>query len=114
VACSDELETAIIHFVAENNDQAKPFVWTANPKRILTAVQIREGKVRIDPLEPLYPLFDSAILLASHFTNALGQHKGQRECGQIRRQCPFNAAAVAFPAKPEQKNRRKTNRNEPT
>src|SRR5712664_1965581 len=35
----NELEAAIIRFVAENNDQPKPFVWTANPKRILSAVK---------------------------------------------------------------------------
>src|SRR6266446_5789639 len=44
----DELEAAIIRFVAENNDQPKPFVWTANPKRILAAV--KRGKEKLESI----------------------------------------------------------------
>src|SRR6266852_3194565 len=44
----NELEAAIIRFVAENNDQPKPFVWTANPKRILTAV--KRGKEKLESI----------------------------------------------------------------
>jgi hypothetical protein len=36
-------------FVAETNSDPKPFVWTANPQRILAAVK-GGGKVRVDPL----------------------------------------------------------------
>jgi transposase len=44
----NELEAAIIRFVAENNDQPKPFVWTANPKRILSAV--KRGKEKLESI----------------------------------------------------------------
>src|SRR5229473_5846967 len=44
----DELEAAIIRFVAENNDQPKPFVWTADPKRILAAV--KRGKEKLESI----------------------------------------------------------------
>lgn len=35
----DELKTAIHRFIADANDDPKPFVWTADPHRILAAVQ---------------------------------------------------------------------------
>ena len=46
----NELEAAIIRFVAENNDQPKPFVWTANPKRILAAVKRWKEKLESIPV----------------------------------------------------------------
>jgi len=35
----DELKAAIHRFIAETNDDPKPFVWTAEPQRIIAAVQ---------------------------------------------------------------------------
>jgi transposase len=35
----DELKTAIHRFIAENNHDPKPFVWTADPQRILASVK---------------------------------------------------------------------------
>jgi transposase len=35
----EELKAAIHRFIAESNDDPKPFVWTAEPQRILAAVQ---------------------------------------------------------------------------
>ena len=43
-----DLQVAINHFVAETNADPKPFVWTADPKRVLAAV--KRGKQ--DPLMP--------------------------------------------------------------
>ena len=34
-----DLQAAINHFVAETNADPKPFVWTADPKRVLAAVK---------------------------------------------------------------------------
>lgn len=34
-----DLKTAINRFVAENNSDPKPFVWTADPNRVLAAVK---------------------------------------------------------------------------
>jgi len=34
-----ELQIAINPFVAENNENPKPFVWTARPKKVLVAVK---------------------------------------------------------------------------
>lgn len=34
-----ELQTAINRFIDENNDAPKPFVWTADPNRILASVK---------------------------------------------------------------------------
>ena len=34
-----DLKLAINRFVAETNADPKPFVWTANPKRVLAAVK---------------------------------------------------------------------------
>jgi hypothetical protein len=33
-----ELQTAISRFIADANHQPKPFVWTADPDKIITAV----------------------------------------------------------------------------
>jgi hypothetical protein len=33
-----DLQAAIIPFVAETNNQPKPFVWTADPDKIIAAV----------------------------------------------------------------------------
>ena len=35
----DDLKTAINSFVAETNAEPKPFVWTADPNRVLAAVK---------------------------------------------------------------------------
>jgi transposase len=35
----DDLKAAIERFVAETNDNPKPFVWTAKPNRVLAAVK---------------------------------------------------------------------------
>jgi transposase len=43
-----ELQTAINRFVAETNFDPKPFVWTANPKRILAAV--KRGKEKLESI----------------------------------------------------------------
>ena len=44
----DELEETITRFVAETNDEPKPFVWTANPNRILAAV--KRGKEKLESI----------------------------------------------------------------
>jgi hypothetical protein len=44
-----DLQVAINRFLAETNSTSKPFVWTADPKRVL-AGQAREGSVRVNPL----------------------------------------------------------------
>jgi hypothetical protein len=43
-----DLQVAINHFVAETNADPKPFVWTADPKRVLAAV--KRGKQALEPL----------------------------------------------------------------
>ena len=35
----DDLKAAINRFVAQNNADPKPFVWTADPRRVLAAVK---------------------------------------------------------------------------
>jgi hypothetical protein len=42
----DELKAAINRFVAETNDNPKPFVWTTDPKRVLAAV--KRGKQALE------------------------------------------------------------------
>ena len=44
----DDLKTAIDRFVAETNDDPKPFVWTAKPTRILAAV--KQGKQALESI----------------------------------------------------------------
>jgi transposase len=44
----DDLKAAIDRFVAETNADPKPFVWTANPKRILAAV--KRGKEKLESI----------------------------------------------------------------
>jgi transposase len=41
-----ELKTAIDRFIAETNDDPRPFVWTARPSRILAAV--KRGKQALE------------------------------------------------------------------
>jgi hypothetical protein len=41
-----DLQAAINRFVAEYNQAAKPFVWTADPDRIIAAV--KRGHQRLD------------------------------------------------------------------
>jgi hypothetical protein len=43
-----DLQVAINHFVAETNADPKPFVWTADPKRVLAA--IKRGKQTLESL----------------------------------------------------------------
>ena len=43
-----DLQTAINRFVAETNADPKPFVWTADPKRVLAAV--KRGKQMLESL----------------------------------------------------------------
>jgi hypothetical protein len=42
----DDLKAAINCFVAENNASPKPFVWTADPRRVLAAV--KRGKQALE------------------------------------------------------------------
>ena len=42
----DDLKVAITRFVAESNSDPKPFVWTADPKRVLAAV--KRGKQALE------------------------------------------------------------------
>jgi hypothetical protein len=42
----DDLKTAINSFVAETNAEPKPFVWTADPNRVLAAV--KRGKQALE------------------------------------------------------------------
>jgi hypothetical protein len=43
-----DLQVAINRFVAETNADPKPFVWTADPKRVLAAV--KRGKQTLESL----------------------------------------------------------------
>jgi transposase len=43
-----DLQVAINRFVEETNAQPKPFIWTANPKRILAAV--KRGKQKLESI----------------------------------------------------------------
>jgi hypothetical protein len=44
----DDLKAAINRFVAQNNADPKPFIWTADPRRVLAAVQ--RGKQALELL----------------------------------------------------------------
>jgi hypothetical protein len=44
-----DLQAAINRFLAETNDNPKPFVWTADPARILAAVQ--RGKQALESIQ---------------------------------------------------------------
>jgi transposase len=48
-----DLQVAINRFVAETNPNLKPFVWTADPKRVLAAVKRGKPNVRVSPLADL-------------------------------------------------------------
>ena len=43
-----DLQAAINRFLAETNSDPKPFVWTANPKRVLAAV--KRGKEKLESI----------------------------------------------------------------
>ncbi|RWB57139.1 MAG: hypothetical protein EOQ47_11175 [Mesorhizobium sp.] len=43
------LQAAIKHFLAETNDNPRPFIWSADPKKIIR--QARAPSVRFDPLD---------------------------------------------------------------
>jgi hypothetical protein len=44
-----DLQVAINRFLAETNSTPKPFVWTADPKRVLAAFKRGKGSVRVNP-----------------------------------------------------------------
>ena len=46
-----DLQAAINRFVAETNADPKPFVWTADPKRVLAAVKRGKQALKLHPLE---------------------------------------------------------------
>ena len=48
-----DLQAAINRFLAETNDDPKPFVWTADPDQIIAEGPPRAPSVRIDPLARL-------------------------------------------------------------
>ena len=67
----DELKAAINRFVAETNADPKPFVWTADPNRVLAAV--KRGKQALKSIH--YGGFRSIRLRArelDHFAPLLG------------------------------------------
>ena len=45
-----DLQVAINRFVAETNLNPKPFVWTADPKRVLATVKRGKQTLRVSPL----------------------------------------------------------------
>ena len=44
-----DLKAAITHFLAETNLKPKPFVWIADPKRVLAAV--KRGKEKLESID---------------------------------------------------------------
>ena len=46
-----DLQAAINRFVEETNSNPKPFVWTADPKRVLAAV--KRGKEKLESIHSL-------------------------------------------------------------
>jgi hypothetical protein len=46
-----DLQAAINRFLAETNDNPKPFTWTADPDAIIEEVRRGETGVRVDPLD---------------------------------------------------------------
>ena len=54
----DDLKAAINRFVAQNNADPKPFIWTADPRRVLAAV--KRGK---QALKSVHELPSSVVLL---------------------------------------------------
>jgi transposase len=48
--CVVDLQAAINRFVIETNNDPKPFTWTADPDKIIAAVQTRAPSVRFHPL----------------------------------------------------------------
>ena len=51
-----DLQVAINRFVAETNVDPKPFVWTADPKRVLAAVKTGEANVRSESTQQAWPV----------------------------------------------------------
>ena len=45
-----DLQLAINRFVDETNADPRPFVWTADPKRVIAAVKRGEASVGVSPL----------------------------------------------------------------
>ncbi len=45
-----DLQAAINRFIDETNDNPKPFVWTADPNRIIAAVKRGHQALELDPL----------------------------------------------------------------
>ena len=43
-----DLQAAFNHYLAEHNHKSKPFVWTADPKRVLAA--IKRGKQTLESI----------------------------------------------------------------
>ena len=52
-----DLQVAINRFVAETNLNPKPFVWTADPKRVIAAVETGEANTKVSPLKERMPLY---------------------------------------------------------
>ena len=82
-----DLQTAINRFVEETNSNPKPFVWTADPKRVLAAAGAAAGFLAGAIGAALYathcpddsPLFVAAwYSLAIGFVAALGAVAGSR------------------------------------
>ena len=46
-----DLQLAINRFVAETNADPKPFVWTADPNRVIAAVKRGKQVFEVNPLE---------------------------------------------------------------
>jgi transposase len=46
-----DLQTAINRYLTEHNQQRKPFIWTADPDKIIAAVKRGHQVVRFHPLE---------------------------------------------------------------
>ena len=60
-----DLQLAINRFVAETNADPKPFVWTADPKRVLAAVKRGKQVLEFNPLE--WPIIANDHLLLQFF-----------------------------------------------
>ena len=57
-----DLRVAINRFVADTNVDPKPFVWTADPKRVLAAV--KRGEQTLESVHQSLPVYDLTISLA--------------------------------------------------
>src|SRR5208282_963860 len=98
-----DLQAAINHFVAETNFDPKPFVWTADPKRVLAAV--KRGKETLESIHYVLLLhaFDAAVLLLGRTLSNCDAHfdrgsphrdasglRARDDCGPCRRGNPFD------------------------